>query len=474
MKPLRILLVQVGRRRAMYPHVSPPMGILYLAGYLRSKFDTEIRLVSQRLENCSNEEVVRRAVDLNADVVGLGAVTPTARNQRDIARQVRQALPNALVVLGGPHVSAFGPRVLEETEAHVAVPGEGEHALEAVLRAHFDGGDLADVPGVMWRNEDGRVVTNPGQVPLIEDLDSLPFPAYDLIDLRAHWHRQSMPPIPRRKYVSMFSSRGCPFDCMYCHRVFGKKLRVHSAERIIEEIEYYQRQYGVKDVEFLDDIFNLDRKRLAAFCDLVGRRGLNIKIAFPNALRGDILTEEEIDALKQAGMYYASFALESGSPRIQKLIRKNLNIPRFVENIERAAKRGVFTNGFAMLGFPTETEEEMQQTIDVACNSLLHTVSFFTVTPFPGTALYETAAQLYPERLAQLSYDDMDYCSLPLNLSAVPDDVLFRYQRKANRVFFMNPVRMFRLVRDFPQRHLLPLYIHHYAYKLLKGLLSAS
>ena len=151
---------------------------------------------------------------------------------------------------------------------------------------------------------------------------------------------------------------------------------MHSAERIVDEIEYFQQEYGVEDFEFLDDIFNLNRPRLMAFCELLHRRNLRIKIAFPNGLRTDILTQENVDALADAGTYFSSFALESGSPRIQTLMGKNLNIPRFVHGVEMAVKRGIFANGFNMLGFPTETEAEMLQTINVACNSMLHTASF--------------------------------------------------------------------------------------------------
>ncbi len=470
MKPLRIFLVNVGHRQPIFPLVTPPLGIMYLASYLRSKFNADIRLVNQKLNNIPNDQLVKEIVAFNADIVGLGAITPTAQHLPYITKQIRKALPETLILLGGPHISAFGTKALENSEADAAVPGEGEMAFEEIINSHFGGGSLEDVPGIFWKDTNGDIVENPGKLPFIQDLDSLPFPAYDLIDLPSYWNQQSFPPIPRRKYFSLFSSRGCPYNCIYCHNVFGERFRKQSAERIIDEIQYLLKRYDVNDIEFLDDIFNLSHKRLSAFCDLVHKRNLNIKIAFPNGVRSDIFREGEIQALVDAGLYYASFALESGSPRIQKLMRKNLNIEKFLKNVEAAASLGVYCNGFAMLGFPTETEVDLQQTLDVACQSKLHSSSFFTVTPYPNTELYGIVMAKCPEKIAGLKYEDMEYADVAVNVSDVPDQVLFYYQRKMNRKFHLNPIRLARILRDHPTPHLLPIYIPVFFKRVSKGL----
>lgn len=474
MRRLRIYLANIGLRRPLYPLATPPMGIMYLAAYLRQQFDVDLKLCNQKLDNLSNEDLAREAIDFKADVVGFGAITPTAQGLGEITRMVRQGLPDALILVGGPHVSSYGPAALDGTEADAAVAGEGEVALEAIIRAHFGGGSLADVPGIYRRLEDGTTTVNPGSIPLIKDLDELPFPAYDLIDVRKYWRRQSMPPIPYRKYVTLFSSRGCPYKCNYCHDVFGKRFRQHSAERVVDEVEFFQKQYGVDDFEFVDDIFNLNPKRMFDFCDLVHKRNLKIKLAFPNGVRTDIFTEDGIDALVGAGMYFSSYALESGSPRIQQIMGKELDIPRFLQGVAWAAKRGVYTNGFSMIGFPYETAADMQMTIDVACESKLHTISFFTVTPFPGTKLYDVCRERFPERLARLNYDELTYSTAMINFSDEPDEVLFKYQRKANARFFLNPRRMYRMLRDYPKPHLLPLYAPMFFARLTKGIFQPA
>ena len=199
--------------------------------------------------------------------------------------------------------------------------GEGECALEQVVRARQEGTDLASIPGLLWRNGEGAVIQNPGSRPLVEEVDTLPFPAYDLIDVQKYWTVQPMVQLPPHKYLSFFSSRGCPCKCTYCHEVFGKRFRAYSPERLVDEVEHFTKLYGVTDIEFLDDIFNLDAKRVLAICDLIAKRNMKLRINFPNAMRTDALTEEVLDALVGAGLYHSSFALESGSPRIHQRVQ---------------------------------------------------------------------------------------------------------------------------------------------------------
>jgi len=469
---LRLFLASVGRRTINFPPVSPPMGLLCLAAYLRERFRLDVRIVDQYADGSSVNDIVQAAAEFEADVVGFRALTSSARALAEATRKARAALPGALIVLGGPHVSASGAKAMEDTAADAAVAGEGELAFEQILGAYGNGTDLSGIPGVFRRDSDGGIVANPGEIAPIEDLDSLPFPAYDLIDLRKYWRLRSMSQVPPRRYVSLLTSRGCPYQCMYCHRIFGKRFRAQSAERIVAEVEHYVRVFGLSEIEFLDDIFNQDRQRVLDFCDLVQRRGLKLRIAFPNALRGDRLTQEVVDALVDAGTYYSACALETGSPRVQQFIGKRLDIPRFLEGVEMLVQRGVLTHGFTMLGFPTEAEDEMRQTIDVACNSKLHTATFFTVTPYPNTELHALVERTHPEKLVGLDYEDQDYTGIAVNLSAVPDEVLYASQRKAWRRFYLNPMRLVRLARDFPQPQYLPRYLPMLMLRLGKGLFA--
>lgn len=471
LNPLKLALVRLGRRTATSAQITPPLGILSLAAYLRQhQKSLELTLVDQRLDDCTLDEITRRAAGFGADIIGLSLLTPSAHALPELTRSLRAALPKALIVLGGPHVTAFGTKSLEGNQADAAVSGEGELAFNEIVSVWRDSKDFSAVPGLIWRDKQGDIILNPGCFPWIEDLDTLPVPAFDLIDPAPYWRLLSHAHMPPRRYAAMHTSRGCPYQCIYCHRVFGKRFRQQSPERIIDEIEFHQRTYGLREIEFLDDTFNCNQNHVFAFSDLVRARGINIGICFPNGLRADIITEETADALKSAGLYFSCLALESGSPRVQKLIEKHLNIERFFKTVDLFAARRIFTNGFNMLGFPTETRAEMEQTISLTCQSQLHTASFFTVTPFPNTKLHEMAAAIYPERVARIRYDDMDYSHTRINFSNEPDAVLFACQRYAWRRFYTNPKRILRILRDYPHPWFLMRFAPMLGTRLTKGI----
>ena len=474
MKHHRLLLVRLGGRGLHSAALTPPLGILSLAAYVRAHFSNiTISVYDQRLANTSFDQIAQEALRGNADIIGLSVLTPSAHMLPALTAALRAALHNALLVLGGPHVTAFGPRAMKGNVADLAVPGEGERFLEAIIERAGDA-KFDDIPGLIRRLPGGEVVTNPGETALIDDVDSLPFPAYDLIDMRPYWRLLSHAQVPPRRYMAIHSSRGCPFKCIYCHRVFGKRVRAQSPERIAAEIEHYIRTYKIQEIEFLDDTFNFKPDHVTTFADIIRRRSLDVRLSFPNGLRGDLITPETADALVAAGTYYTSLALESGSPRIQELIGKRLNIPRFLDGINLLSARGVFTNGFTMLGFPTETLEEMRQTIETACSSPLHTATFFTVTPYPNTELFDWAMKTHPERLARLDYTNMHYTNVRVNLSEVPDHVLYATQRQAWRRFYFNPVRAARIIHAYPRPLFLMRFIPMFVLRLARGLIHAG
>ena len=452
MKRLRVILINVGHRTSTGMAHSPPLGLLYVASYLRKHRNVDIRVIDQRAENASCDTVLGRVISFAPDIVGFRCLSADAALLQECVAAVKSGLRSAFVVVGGPYVSATGSRVLEDAPADAAVVGEGELAFEQIAAVVADGDrDFSHISGLIWRDASNDIIVNPGTTPFVEDLDLLPMPAYDLVDVPIYGRMRNMSMVPWRKYLALFTSRGCPYHCNYCHHIFGKRYRAHSAERVADELEYFSRRFGYRDFDFLDDVFNLDRKRVLALSELVRQRGLDVKIAFPNGLRTDILDSATVDALADMGVYYSAFALETGTPRVQKLIGKNLDIPRFLEGVRLATKRGIFSFGFMMLGFPTETEEELQTTIRVACQSELHAGLFFVVTPYAGTELRELALRTCPERFEALKLDDSDYVyNFSVNVSAVPDDVLLASVRSAYRRFYVNPRRLLRVLRDHP------------------------
>ncbi len=473
---IKIVLVNLGYRKLMYPDATPPMGIMYLASFLRErKKDVEVKIINQRLENYTPEELVKVIYDIKPNIVGISSSTLFAYIIPIISDTLKQLLPDTWIVLGGPHASAIKKQAFIDCEnLDIVVPGEGEIAFHQVVESYPQKKDLCKIPGIIWKDANGEIIENAGGIPIISDLDHLPFPAYDLIDLPRYWKIRSMTLVPRRSYASLVSSRGCPYHCIWCHSIFGKKIRFTSAERIVEEIKWLNKKYDIVDFEFLDDNFNFRQQRVFEFAELVKKNDLKLKLSFPNAIRADLVTEEVVESLYEAGTFTCSLALETGSPRLQKFTCKNLDIPKFIKTTEMMDKKGIYIHGFCMLGFPTETEEELQQTIDVAANSKLHTATFFTVIPFPGTPMYEWVKQNKPEKFKEVDYRDVCFVSAKVNLTDIPDDIFFGYQRKANIQFFFNLNRIFRVLKTYPKPLSLVIYVPTYIARLTKGIVSPS
>jgi radical SAM superfamily enzyme YgiQ (UPF0313 family) len=335
----------------------------------------------------------------------------------------------------------------------VAVIGEGEATLLDIVRAMESGRPLTGIAGTAWL-ENGVVHHGPARE-AIGDLDALPFPAWDLTPMDDYAKTPRVSQIEQGPYMSLFTSRACPYKCIYCHDLFGKTFRARSVGNIIAEIEELDRRYGIRVFEIVDDIFNFNRQRVREFCDAVKARGLKIRFSFPNGLRTDILDKELIDRLAEAGCNLIAFAVETASERIQKLIRKYNRLDKIHENIAHAADAGIFCHGYFMIGFPTETREEMLQTLNYAIHSRLHTAGLFIANPFEGTEL----ARMAKERgfnVDDLTYNSYGYYETDFNMSAVPDADLRELVRWAMKRFYLQPRRIVRLLRDHPNKGMLP------------------
>jgi radical SAM superfamily enzyme YgiQ (UPF0313 family) len=255
-----------------------------------------------------------------------------------------------------------------------------------------------------------------------------------------------MAPIGFRRYASVITSRGCPYRCTYCHNIFTKRYRFMDARRVVDELEHVSRTYDVKEFEIYDDIFNFDYERTEAILDEIIARELDLKLCFPNGLRGDRLDENLIVKLKRAGTHYLTLAVESGSPRIQKQIRKHMKLDRLFEAIRISARERILTGGFFMLGFPGETREELEMTVDFAVRSDLHLAFFFMVIPYEGTELGDSVA-------TPVSYETLmngDYHRSSNSLAEVSAAALTRIQAGAYLRFYGSPRRLYRITRDFP------------------------
>lgn len=426
-----------------------PVGLMSLAAFVRERQGGfSFSIIDQKMSGWTESVLVRHVVEGGFGVVGLSCFTQAAARARRLAAAVRKAAPNVTIVVGGPYVSS-DPTAALQPEFDFAIFGEGELPFADLLTALADGGDVTGVLGLVHRDPaTGETVVNEPPPPL--DIDDLPPPAWDLVDPRPYWRREGFGLVGKRPYITLMSSRGCPYRCAYCHNIFGKRFRARSPEKFLAEMHDLRRRFGVDEFEFIDDTFNMDRGRAEEILARIRTELPGARLLFPNGLRADLLDDELVSRFVGAGTYYVSLAVETASPRIQRLIEKNLDLDRTRASMDAFARHRTLLNGFFMLGFPTETREEMEQTVAFALDSPLLIASFFFVMPFPGTALYrglDKATKAFLDK--QPSH--MLYDSPLINISAASDRELKAVQSKAIRRFYLRPGHAIRFLRTHPR-----------------------
>ncbi len=450
-KSKKLLLIKATDGNYKHGFSSPPLGIMSIASIARERCGWDVRLLDTFLHEYPEKTILDLMTDWTPDVVGFSAFTAESINLHRYAKVVRKALPKAIILAGGPHPSQYPDETLENLAIDGAVIYEGDVTVEQILNSIAKGESWSEVKGIAVRGENGQVLKREAQT-FIADLDTLPFPAWDLVDISAYAVRQGNTIFYNRRYMPMITSRGCPYHCTYCHESMGKQFRAHSSEYVLRMINALVDSFQVYHFDILDDIFNLNRKRMDEILDTLIEKGPSIRFAFPNALRADILTEEQIDKLCRAGCEYVALAVETASSRLQKHTKKNLNVDKVMESIKAFARQRVFTVGYFMLGFPTETEDEIKQTYDFAFRSPLHMAYFSTVSPFQGTELYEESKDSMACNARDLT---ANYIFQSSNLSEVPDKRFFRLKAIGYFRFYFNPLRFYRIYRDIPKRKLL-------------------
>ncbi len=447
----RILLIRTSKPTVSF-QVTQPLGLMYIASSLRKKGMSDIRLIDMRVKQQLPRDIISDIQDYSPDIVGLSSLTYEAPIAHEIARNIKELNKDCKVVMGGPYPTSSPERVLRDKNIDYVIFGEGEETMGELIQEIERGNDSSEVSGLVF-SQNGKIVFTPNRG-FIENLDGLPFPAWDLIDIESYFTVEKMNRVYcRKEYMSVFSSRGCPYNCVYCHRIFGKKYRARSPENVVSEIETLYNNDGIQEIDFIDDAFNIDTERAERICELLVEKGLDLKITFPNGIRGDIISERLLRKMKEAGTYRIVYGIETASPRLQKLIKKNIDLKKMQKVISLTDKLNILCHGFFMLGFPTETREELQQTIDYAANSKLHTASFFTVNSFEGTEL----ADLVKKLKIPIDYEQEEHNCFTINvkLSGVSPDELANLSRKANRTFYLKIRRIYRILALFPRKLLI-------------------
>jgi len=367
----------------------PSLGILSLAGSLRAA-GHQAALADPPAQAIYSAETASRAAAFAPDAVGISAVTATMGRAARLARALRHRLPGVFIVLGGPHASALPEDTLAAIpEADCVVVGEGERTMVELAGALDAGRPLSQVPGLALRKNGGVHRTAP-RAP-IEDLDSLPPPAWDLLEGFPDKFRPAAFKHRRLPAAHIVTGRGCPHKCVFCDRtVFGNRIRLHSADYVLSLVRDLAGAFGVREVAFEDDRFLADPDRAADICEKLIRAGR--PVAWTALARADQMQDPALLRLmREAGCWQVGMGVESGDPEVLAGTKKGVTLEQVRRAASLAREAGLSIKGYFILGLPGETMESLARTIRFAANLPLSDASAFFLTPFPGTRIYAHA-----------------------------------------------------------------------------------
>lgn len=372
----------------------PPLGILFLAAVLEKK-GVEVDVVPSDVLGFGWKEVESRIADFRPDAVGVTTTTENRFDSFELVRTAKRIRPQALTMLGGPHTSMAREDTMRFIpEVDIAVMGEAETTVSELVDALEAGDDLSKVKGLLCR-KDGRVLFT-GTRPPIADLDDLPFPARHLVPMEKYNFTVDAKDGRRLKAQNIMTSRGCPFNCYFCATPvnWGRKMRGHSPERVLKEIEHLIENHGAEYIWFYDDTLNYNPERVHEIMDMMIERRLPVK--FCNEFRIDLVDKPLLEKMVRAGLVWGHFGIEAGSARVRRdVVHKKIDIEQAYQFVRWAGELGFVPDAFLIFSHHTETWEEAQETLAVMeeMKAINPRTEFATAIlhVYPGTPLEKLA-----------------------------------------------------------------------------------
>ncbi len=367
--------------------VYPPLGLAYIAATLIEN-GIDVSLIEARTRGLSHDEVIEQIEKEAPHFVGITAITARINSALYLAERVKKISPDIKVILGGPHVHVEHKTVINSDSVDFCVRGEGEITCLDLINSLLKGGDLTAIKGITFKRGND-IIANPDR-PFVKNLDTLAFPARNLLHNPAYrglW-------TDGQTFSPVLSTRGCPYQCAFCAapRIWGRKHRRRSVENVLDELEHIYEELGVRYIRFLDDLLIVDKKWTIDLCRGMAERGLD-DLAWACDGRVGLVSEELLKEMKNANCIVIFYGIEFGNQRILDLCKKGFTIKQVRETVEVTSKTGISSYGYFMMGYPTETVETVEDTINLATDlGLTHgldSAGFSIVTPFPGTPLYE-------------------------------------------------------------------------------------
>jgi len=427
----------------------PPLGLLYVAAGLKAWTDAQVELLDAPALHLDQKGIAERIAQTRPDIVGIQAMTFTLIDAIAAVRSAKSACPSTHVCLGGPHVNLYPKETLSIEGVDSLVLGEGERPFANMVNAFSRGADIANVQGVVVMCN-GKISTTEARA-LEANLDNLPQPARDLLDSSLYWSVLAK----RNPITTAMTSRGCPMKCIFCDRPhLGKSFRYRSALSVVDEMEDCVKR-GIRELFLYDDTFTIKRERIFEIQDEIKHRGLNVQ--WDIRARANNLDAEVVKAMKEAGVARIHIGVESGSPRILKIMKKGITVEQAHNAFELCRKFGIISLSYFMLGNPTETQEDIDMTMQFIRKCQADYAHISITTPFPGTELYRMGLQqglFERDYWRDFAVNPDENFQPPAWTENFTQEQLEDMRQQAYRAFYSRPNRLIRqllAVRSFKE-----------------------
>jgi radical SAM superfamily enzyme YgiQ (UPF0313 family) len=369
---------------------APPLGLCSLAAVTReNNIDTVI--IDAPSRNLGFPEVVSMILKLDPSYVGITAATVSINNAARIAEMIKEKNSKIKIIVGGPHLTAVPEETMRRfPQIDIGVIGEGELTLIDLIHALENNDPLREIKGLAIRHDTEIEITPPR--PYIEDLDSLPLPAWDLLLDFPRRYRPAVFSYKKLPTAALVASRGCPGKCIFCDaKVFGNRLRGHSASYLMRMIKDLRYNYGIKEIMFYDDTFVAFKSRLKELCNILINEDADLSWSCYS--RVDLVDPDILKLMKKAGCWQIAYGIESGSQKILDFLKKGITLEQIRKALHWTKSAGIRTKGFFMMGNISETPQTIKETVSFAKRVYLDDMLMTIFTPLPGSQSYEIAEQ---------------------------------------------------------------------------------
>lgn len=453
---MNILLIKLPQDLSSVFHIMPPLGLGYLSSSVKS-LGVHVEIIDCLQRNINHEDLIKIISQSNPNVIGFSCYTHDLYQIKLISAYIKKYIPKIkYIVVGGPHSSSAPEHTLQYLpDVDFAFKGEAEYGFRYLIECiskiknyhvNIDCEELRNIPGLVYKNEDGVIKVNPQF--FTDNLDALGFPDWELINPRDYFKSCHGVFYKNHRFTTIFTSRGCPQNCYFCtaHNIMGKRTRRRSAKHIIEEIKLLRDRFGIHEIHILDDNFTSEKEYILEFCQKLRESKLNIVWACPNGVRLDSLDEEMLSCMKNSGCYSVSLGIESGVQRVINLMNKDIEIEQVRKKLKLAKKHKLAATGFFIFGYPGEKKEDMLATIKLSKELPLDAADFSNFLPLPGSIIFK---QLFgDDGLHSINLSAFSSPAHIINYSGNPqEDKIRKYIiRKAYFEFYLRPLILIRLL----------------------------